>query len=173
RLLPARNQSGEPLLTPFYDIIHQTSVDLQNTKGNWLWKFEALHRSGQSSTYNALVAGFEYTFVGLFESAIDLGVLGEYHYDDRGDAASTIFEDDIAIGARLAFNDAQSSDALIGLVWDRDSGSKFFSAEASRRIGNNWVIAFQARLLFEQAANDPAFSIRKDDYIELSLSYNF
>lgn len=173
RLLLATDNTGNPFLIPFYDIINQTSVDIQATKGNMLWKFEALHRSGQTSTYNALAAGFEYTFVGVMESAIDLGVLGEYHYDDRGESASSIFEDDIGIGARLAFNDMQSSEALIGLVFDRNTGGTFFNIEASRRIGNSWLLELQGRFFFDQKASDPAFTVSRDDYTELFLTYNF
>ncbi|MGB1800285.1 MAG: hypothetical protein ACPHLK_05590 [Gammaproteobacteria bacterium] len=173
RLLLSVNNSGNPFFIPFYDIINQTSLDLQATKGNMLWKLEALHRSGQAKTYNALVGGFEYTFTGIFDSAIDLGVLGEYHYDDRGESAATIFEDDIAMGARFAFNDAQSSEALIGLVWDKNTGGKFFNIEASRRIGNNFLLEAQGRFFTNQKASDPAKALSQDDYIELFLSYNF
>lgn len=173
RLLLSTDNSGNPFLIPFYDIINQTSLDLQATKGNMLWKLEALHRSGQAETYNALVGGFEYTFVGIFESAIDIGILSEYHYDDRGESLQTIFEDDIAVGARFAFNDAQSSEALIGLIWDRNTGGKFFNIEASRRIGNNFLLEVQGRFFTNQKASDPASVLSQDDYIELFLSYNF
>ena len=117
--------------------------------------------------------GFEYTIVGIFESVIDLGLLGEYHYDDRGDNATTIFNDDIGMGARLAFNDAQSTEALLGLIIDRDNGGKFFNIEASRRIGVSWLLELQGRFLFDIANSDPAFSFHRDDYIELFLTYNF
>ncbi len=137
-----------------------------------LWKFEALHRSGQGETYNALVGGFEYTFVGILDSAIDFGVLGEYHYDDRGESAPTIFEDDIGTGMRIAFNDAQSSEMLMGLVWDRNTGGKFLNIEASRRIGNDWLLEMESRFLFSQSSSDPAFAISRDDYLELLLTYN-
>lgn len=173
RLLLSTDNSNNPLLIPFYDIINQTSLDLQATKGNMLWKLEALHRSGQAKTYNALVGGFEYTFVGIFESAIDIGILSEYHYDDRGESLQTIFEDDIAVGARFAFNDAQSSEALIGLIWDRNTGGKFFNIEASRRIGNNFLLEVQGRFFTNQKASDPANVLSQDDYIELFLTYNF
>ncbi|HSR62859.1 MAG TPA: hypothetical protein VLN56_05595, partial [Gammaproteobacteria bacterium] len=172
RLLPTV-QNGAPVLFPFYDIINQTSLDLQATKGNTLWKLEALHRSGQGETFNALAAGFEYTFYGIFKSRMDLGVLGEYHYDDRDEQAPTLFNDDIAIGARLAFNDVQSTEALMGLFVDRDTGGKFFNIEASRRIGANWVLELQGRFLFDQARNETAFAINRDDYVELYLTYNF
>lgn len=172
RLLPTV-QNGAPVLFPFYDIINQTSLDLQATKGNTLWKLEALHRSGQGETYNALAAGFEYTFYGIFKSRMDLGVLGEYHYDDRDEQATTLFNDDIAIGARLAFNDIQSTEALMGLFVDRDTGGKFFNIEASRRISANWVLELQGRFLFDQTRNETAFAINRDDYVELYLTYNF
>ena len=173
RSILTMNGSGAPVLAPFYDIINQTSIDLQATKGNMLWKLEALHRSGQGDTFNAVAGGFEYTFVGIFNSAIDLGMLGEYHYDDRGEDAFTFFEDDIATGMRLAFNDAQSSEALVGLLWDRDSGGKFLNIEASRRIGSDWLLEMQGRFLFDTSPSDPAFALSRDDYLELFLTYNF
>jgi len=173
RLIPTINTSGTIVLSPFYDIINQTSIDLQATKGNMLWKLEALHRSGQDKTYNAIAGGFEYTFVGIFDSAIDLGALGEYHYDNRGESAPTIFEDDIGTGMRLAFNDAQSSQVLMGLIWDRNTNGKFLNIEASRRIGNDWMLELESRFLFDQSSSDPAFAISRDDYLELFLTYNF
>ena len=173
RLLPSTDNNGNAVLIPFYDIINQTSVDIQATKGNMLWKLEALHRSGQATTYNAVAGGFEYTFVGIMDTAIDLGVLSEYHYDDRGESSTSIFEDDIAVGARLAFNDVQSSEALLGLVWDRNTGGKFFNIEASRRVGQSWLLEMQGRFFFSQKTSDPAIAFTKDDYIELLLTYNF
>lgn len=137
-----------------------------------LWKFEALHRSGQDETYNAIASGFEYTFVGIFDSAIDLSVLGEYHYDDRVESAPIIFADDIGTGMRIAFNYAQSSEALMGLVWDINTGGKFLNIEASRRIGNDWLLEIEGRFLFSQSSSDPAFAISRDDYLELFLTYN-
>ena len=173
RLLPGLDGAGRPVFIPLYNIIDQTSLDLQATKGNTLWKLEALHRSGQGETFNALAGGLEYTFTGVFDSVADMGVLAEYHYDDRGDRATTVFQDDIALGMRLAFNDVQSSEALLGLIWDRDTGGKFFNLEASRRIKDHYLLEMKARFFFDQSAADPAFFINRDDYVELFLTYNF
>ncbi|HEY5703037.1 MAG TPA: hypothetical protein VIV20_06155, partial [Gammaproteobacteria bacterium] len=166
-------REGEAVLFPFYDIINQTSLDVQATKGNMLWKLEALHRSGQGETYNALAGGFEYTIVGLLGSVIDLGLLAEYHYDERGKEAPTIFDDDIALGTRFAFNDASSSELLAGLLIDKDNGGKFFNVEASRRIAARWFLEMEGRFLFDQDPGDPGFSLRRDDYVELLLTYYF
>lgn len=173
RLIPGLDEGGNTILFPFYDIINQTSVDIQATKGNMLWKLEGLHRSGQGETYNAFAAGFEYTFVGAFDTSLDIGVLGEYHYDDRGESASTIFEDDIGIGSRIAFNDVQSSEALAGIVWDRNTGGMFFNIEASRRIGSSFLLEMESRFFVDQSTSDPAFSVSRDDHIKLFLSYNY
>ncbi len=173
RLIPGLDEGANAILFPFYDIINQTSVDVQATKGNMLWKLEALHRSGQGDTYNSFAAGFEYTFVGVFESSIDIGVLGEYHYDDRGESASSIFEDDIGVGSRIAFNDVQSSEVLAGIVWDRNTGGLFINVEASRRLGDSFVIELESRFFADQSTSDPAFSITRDDHIKLFLSYNY
>ena len=173
RLLPAVNGRGKPILIPYYDIINQTSLDLQATKGNMLWKLEALHRIGQGETYNSMGAGFEYTFTGILDTAVDMGILGEYYYDDRGRNAPTLFNDDFGMGARFTFNDIQSTEFLAGLIVDRNNGGKFLNIEGSRRLGESWVLDLQGRFLFNTARSDPAFSLNRDDYIELFLTYNF
>lgn len=72
-----RSMTGQMVFIPRYDLIHQTSLDLQYTTGAWLWKLEAIVRSGHGNPFFASVAGFEYTFFQIFESTADLGVLAE------------------------------------------------------------------------------------------------
>jgi len=54
-------QAGGTHLVAFYDPIHQAGIDLQYTRGAWLWEFEGIVREGQSDTFAATVAGFAYT----------------------------------------------------------------------------------------------------------------
>ena len=173
RLFLSTDASGNSVLQPFYDIINQTSLDLQATKGNMLWKLEALYRRGQGTPFSAVAGGFEYTFVGIFDSQIDVGLLSEYHYDSRGESATTIFEDDIAVGARMAFNDAQSSELLAGVIWDRNTGGKFFNLEANRRLSNHFFLELEGRFFTDQDRNDPTFAITHDDHFKLQLTYNY
>ena len=42
------------MLVPFYEVIHQTGVELLATDGDWVWKLEAMRRSGQGDTFHAL-----------------------------------------------------------------------------------------------------------------------
>ncbi len=173
RLLPGLADSGEAVLVPLYETIDQTSLDLQATKGDWLWKLEWLTRSGQGGRYSALVGGFEYTAVGIFDTAADLGFIGEYHFDDRGEDAPTPFEDDIMVGLRLALNDAQSTEALLGIIADRQDNARSYNLEASRRLGNNWTVEIEARLFSNASPGDPLLSFRDDDHVQFTLARHF
>ena len=177
RFRPKITRSRELVLAPHYDLIHQTGTDVQATKGNWLLKLEALRRTGQGDTYVAAVGGFEYTVVGIFETVLDLGVLSEYHYDDRdddrGEDAASPFNNDVFAGSRLAFNDTQDTRVLAGITSDLDGRSKFFNFEASRRLGDRWRIEAEMRIFWDVEGSDPLFSIRRDDYLQIELARFF
>ncbi len=169
RFLLGEPVAGQPRLVPYYDQIDQTSADIQMTAGGWLWKLEALHRSGQGRTFNAISGGFEYTLVGIFERAWDVGLLSEYHYDDRLEDAPTPLEDDIFVGARLALNDVQSTTLLVGAILDVQSDGTAFFAEASRRVGDRWTVSVEARAIAGTESNDPLHALRTDDFFQLEL----
>jgi len=165
------------VLAPFYPQIDQTGLDLQATKGSWLWKLEAIHRrfsdkSGQDS-YSAAAAGFEYTFFGLFESAADLGMIGEYLYDDREKRLAGPFDNDLFVGARLALNDVQSTELLAGFIDDLDNGNRLYSVEASRRLGEAFKLSIEYRATSGVSSADALDSIRNDDLLQVELSYYF
>ncbi|MEX2016097.1 MAG: hypothetical protein WD873_05615, partial [Candidatus Hydrogenedentales bacterium] len=166
-------------LVPYYDLIHQTGIDVQYTRGPWLWKFEGIHRSGQNGTFTATAAGLEYTFFDVKGSGIDVGLLAEYLWDSRGDAGGNAFENDLFLGTRLGFNDEQGTSILAGAIVDLDSGGALWNLEASRRIGQDWRLTVEARIFtgFENggllAAGDPLAHLRKDDYIEVQLAWYF
>ncbi len=170
RLVPASN---EPVLIPNYDLIDQTSLDLQATLGEWLWKLEVISRRALGDRFTALTGGFEYTFVGILDSAVDIGLLSEWLYDDRGRKALSPFQDDILLGCRLALNDVQSTEALIGLMFDRHSQAKSWNLEASRRLGESWKLSLEARALEQIPSKDLSYGMRKDDYIQLELAWYF
>lgn len=173
RLLPGRDAAGAAVLVPFYETIDQTGLDLQATLGNWLWKLEAIHRSGQGDPYFAAVGGFEYTFYGILGSKKDLGWVLEYHYDERGANAPTPFQNDLMTGLRLAFNDVAGTEALLGVIADLDGGARLYSLEASRRVGQHWKLSVEARLFGHTRPQDPLFGLRRDDYLQLEWAYYF
>lgn len=170
RLLPAAD--GKALI-PHYDLIHQTGLDAQWTKGKWLWKLEAIRRSGQGPSFTALTGGVEYTLPNIARSRADVGLIAEYLYDQRGKKATTPLQDDLAVGVRLALNDAQSTEALGSVILDRRSGAAFFNLEASRRLGSHWKFSLEARGVAGAQSADPLFGLRRDAYLQLELARYF
>jgi hypothetical protein len=172
-LLLGADSKGRSALIPYYKQINQTGLDLQYVAGQWLWKLESLYRTGQGDGFFASTGGFEYTFVGLAESYIDLGIIGEYAYDERGDDATTVFEDDAMFGFRLAMNDPQSTELLAGVIQDMDSSARAVKIEASRRIGSNWKLFLQAWGFFDPPRDELLYNIRDDDFLRIELAYYF
>lgn len=167
------DSESKPVLIPRYDIIDQTGLDLQFTRGGWLWKLESIVRGGQGDRFAALTGGFEYTFGNVGGSGLDLGLLAEYLYDSRGQSANTPFEDDVFLGARFEFNDLQTTRMLAGTIIDRRTGAIYASVEGSRRLGDRWRLSLETRWFLGLPPTDYLFGLRKDDYVQLDLSWYF
>lgn len=172
-LLVAEVVNGKQKLIPLYLQIDQSSLDLQATKGAWLWKLEALYNWNDYEDYFAYVAGFERTSFGVANTAADLGWLVEYHYDERGDEATNGLESDIYLGLRLTANDMAGTMALAGIIYDTDSESYFGNIEASRRLGEAWTLGLELRFTTNAGEKENLYFIRSDDYLGLELTRYF
>lgn len=161
---------GQPVLVPVYEIIDQTGLDLQATKGSWLWKLEMISRDTPRGRMTAATGGFEYTFWGVRDGWADVGVLVEYLFDDRGEVLEAPFQNDVFVGARLAVNDVAGSELLAGAIIDADTQSRFITIEGSRRLNNDWRMSLEARLFGNLSPADPLFGLRQDDYIEIGIT---
>ncbi len=171
RFLLRGDSSGDGLvLIPRYDVIDQIGVDLQYTKGFWLWKLEAIGRQGSGKTFGATVAGFEYTFYALGDSGTDLGVLLEYLYDGRDETAPpTIYNDGWFAGFRLGLNDFEDTAILAGAIVE-DNGT-FAIVEAERRLGEAWKFEAELRWLINVDPQDLYLGgFRNDSFITLRLA---
>jgi hypothetical protein len=172
-------------LTPYYEIINQTSLDLQAIFGGWLLKLEAIVRSGQGKQVQALAGGYEYTFVGVNESQIDIGLITEYLYDSRDDdidlaaavageaLVTSPFQNDLVLGARFTLNDAASSELLASVILDLDGGGQSYNIEASRRLGDSWKLSLEARGLMNIPNNNVLSSFEDDNRFRLELARYF
>lgn len=174
-LLPQINPvDGRLFLTPYYPLIEQFGLDVQATLGSWLWKLEAISRSGLDQDYSAMTVGFEYTFIGVFQSGLDLGLLTEFNRDTRGLSAPTPFQKDVFAGGRLTLNDAQSTELLFGASFDLDDSSSYSGLiEASRRFGNNWKLSLDAWIFNSNNPLDLNYFLRDDDFASITLEYFF
>ncbi len=171
---PTIRMSNNGSLYPLYELIDQTSLDLQYTKESWLWKLEVIGRGGQGEYFGAMSGGFEYSFYDISSTGADIGILMEYHRDGRRfDAPQTLFDNDLFIGSRIALNDISDSDLLGGMVVDLNDGSQFFTLEASRRISDNLKIEIDARFFGNIDSAQSVYDLKRDDFIQARLSYYF
>jgi len=167
------DSNSQPVLVPVYSMMHQAGLDVQLVNGAWLWKFEAIHRRSNGGSYNATTSGFEYTWVGIFGSSYDLGLITEYLYDSRGNAAPTLFDKDFLLGARFVFNDAASSEILLGTIVDPKKHEYLYVLEASTRLNDNWKLNIEARIFSGLSPASSFYDLRDDDFLQIELQYYF
>jgi len=172
-LRPTLNANGGIELIPFYGLIDQSGLDLQAILGNWIWKLESILQTKKGRDFTAAVGGFEYTFYGVTESGADIGVLSEYHFDDRKRDAPVGFQDDIFLGARYVLNDAQDTEILAGGFYDFDYNSKSVRVELQRRFSDSWKLESELQMFSDVARTDPSRAFHRDDCFQVDLAYYF
>lgn len=171
---PFVDASGEMKLRPYYAQMQQTGVDVLVVVDAWLLKFEGIHRQTSVATFNALVGGFEFTSVGVFDSVYDLGWLMEYQYDERDEMAHSGGQNDLMLGSRWVFNDIQGSEILVAFIQDLDySSSRAAYIEASSRINDNWKWRLDAWFFTSDQIDEPVYMMRRDDFLQFGLEYYF
>ncbi|NND81048.1 MAG: hypothetical protein HKN50_01335 [Gammaproteobacteria bacterium] len=163
--------------TPYYAQIDQLGADIQITTDAWLIKLEAIQRNYDDpllEDFAAATVGAEYTLVGIFDSAYDLGLLSEYSWDERDQRATSAFQNDIFLGARLALNDISDSELLFGFSNDLDdSSSRGVFVEANTRIATAWTANVELRYFAADNPRDPLFALRDHSFIQVGLEYFF
>ena len=163
-------------LAPVYDRITQVGFDGQFTDDATLYKAEAIFRTGQTNLngnerdYVAASGGIEHTLYQVFDNA-DLGLIAEYAWDSRGRDATTTFNNDVILGARLALNDEADTSFLLTSAIDHRDEVATFRLEAQRRVADG-LIAEVEGTLFVNADDDPlASDLQDDSFIRFKLTY--
>ena len=149
--------------TPTYAIVNQVGADIQATTGSILWKFESIYRTSDLQDQFSLVGGLEYTFGNVFNSGTDIGLLGEYLYDDRDELALNALQNDAFFATRIALNNKQSTELLFGSIFDLEKESKIISVEASQRIGESWKAEVEGRFFTDIDKEELILSNFEDD----------
>ncbi|WP_431122666.1 hypothetical protein [Flagellimonas flava] len=158
----------------FYPVINQSGLDLQITHNAFLWKLESIYRHADAQDFFALAAGLEFTFSNIDGNGLDIGVLGEYLYDERDELALTALQNDIFFGSRIAFNDVQDTSILLGGIKDLEQSSTIFSMEASRRFGSNWTAEVEARIFSNIDDSELILAnFRQDSFLRIAISRFF
>ncbi len=164
---------GETSLVPYYEQMDQLGLDLQYTKEGWLLKLEAIARDASSEDYSAAVAGFEYTFYGIFGSSIDAGLLVEGHLDERGEDATTSFNNDIFVGTRLGWNDEADTSLVAGVFRDWKNDSMVGLVEFERRLRGSMKLEIEVQKMGSIDPQDALYPVRRDSYAQIGLKRHF
>ena len=159
-------------LEPVYGQAKQASLEIQYTVSDWLFKAEFLSKqSDLNGNYWASVAGFEYTFAN-FHRGMDVGFLYEHLYDDREELAMSGMDNASFLGSRVALNDENGFELLIGSIIDHQTGrlSNTF-LESSRRINESWKWTVEGNFLLSPQPRSFLAQVERDDYLQASLSF--
>ncbi len=172
-LLPGTDANGDPVLIPFYEQMTQIGIDAQLIYEDWIWRLELIHREANSTDRDAFIYGFEYTFYGLLESAVDFGALVEFSYDNAPQELRGALDRDLFIGGRFAFNDEQSTEILAGLFIDTENQSRSFRVEGNRRFGASWKGTLELQTFSNIDPDDVLAALASDDFVLLEMAYYF
>ena len=161
-------------INAYYPVINQTGLDFQITHSAFLWKFESIYRTSEAEDFIALAAGLEYTFGNINRKGLDIGLLGEYLFDERDELSLTGLQNDIFVGSRLGFNDEHNSSVLFGMIIDLESSTKLYTIEASRRIANSMTADIELRILSDVDDGELLLSnFKQDSFLRFALAYYF
>lgn len=162
-------------LVPVYDVIDQAGLDVQATLGATLLKLEAITRDGHqglnAQRFTAIVGGLEHTLSHVFATDWDLGLIAEFNWDDRpASAPPTIYDRDLFVGARFAFNDDGDSSALLGALVDVEKGSVYATIEASTRLYESLRIEIEGGFVLRADDTDTVLrQYRNDSFLSIRL----
>jgi len=166
-------------LTPYYEQIRQLGIDAQLTTGPWLYKMEAIRRSGarnlvgREEDYGAFIFGLERTLYGLFGSAADLTFLAEWLYDDRGRRATSVWANDLFVAGFLAFNDVPGTELVAGLLGDLRHDYRALSMELKRRLSDNWSVRVEMIANIRADPRDLTYDGRRDSFLGVDFTFSF
>lgn len=178
---PSIRPSTSPVsLIPHYEQIRQYGFDAAITVSDFLVKLEAIRRTDASNLsrmkddFSAYIVGAEYPFYSVFDSDTDVVLLGEWIYDDRGKQSTNPLQNEIFLAAHINLNDINGTEFSISFLQDRDFNSNTMTFEFRRRINDEWSVELKAVDFLNTDPNDVnQHPIRRDDFVNLSLAYNF
>lgn len=165
---------GGPALVPIYDRIDQVGLEILLASGDLQLKFEGIYSRQFRSDILATVAGFEYTYSDVFGKGVDVGILGEFLYDDRAGTVPVVRGDnDVFGGVRVTFNNDLNTQFLAGMTFDYRTDEIFGSVELSSRLADDLSMAVEARLFENIPGSLPQAVLNREDFVTIKFSKYF
>ena len=166
-------------LTPYYEQIFQFGLDAQFTTERVLYKLEMVEVGGarnifsEEESYRAFILGAEHSVYSVFGSAASLTLLGEWHYDDRGSRATSVWANDLFLAGFLSLNDVPGTEFVAGLLGDVDHQYRALNLEFKRRLSSNWSLRIESIVILDSDPMDLTYDGRRDSFLGMGLYANF
>ena len=176
---PTPPSSRNARWVPYYEQIRQFGIDAQLTTEGWLYKVEAIRRDGarnllgREESYHAGIFGVERSVYGLFGTGADLTLLAEWHYDDRGRRATSVWQNDLFVAGFLAFNDVRGTEFVAGILSDLRHDYRALNMELKRRLSDNWSARVETIATLNADPRDLTYDGRRDSFVGVGLTLSF
>lgn len=133
------------------------------------------------SDYLHLGLGFEHEILSFLSKEGKLGVIGEYYYYDVFNKSKLsdldlyeVYQNDIFLGLRYTFNDADDSSLLVGTVIDTEYDEAAYSMKYETRLKHGLKIEIEYQYLEPSTTTSTAYAaIGRTQSIRFDLSYHF
>jgi hypothetical protein len=149
-----------------------------------LYKLEALYANVTEdkniSDYIHVAIGIEHTLDAL-ENGNEIGLITEYYYYDTLDnnqltdlTLGETFQNDLFLGMRYSFNDADDSNAVGGIIFDTQYNEQSYYVEYETRIYDLAKVKLDYRYIEPSKTNNTVYSqLGRHQRIALNISYHF
>ncbi len=170
---------GKLKYEPNYQRIRQIGGTIQNTSGATLYKLEWVAKDGQKDAnfrrggYVATVLGFEHTLYKAMGDNGDIGFLMEYNFDSRRSRSADIMQDDVFIAVRLALNDTEDTEMLLGSILDLDGDGQIYQVDFGRRINDSLTFGIKGAIYQNGRPGSNLYILRQDSWLEINFKQYF
>ena len=94
--------------------------------------------------------------------------------DGRGPRATTLFDDDVLLVARVGLNDEHDTEFSASVLSSLDNDSRILTAEFKRRLTDSWSMQAEAALYSGADRRDLlAHALHRDSFVSVKLDYSF
>ncbi|MEM9820091.1 MAG: hypothetical protein AAF985_03430 [Bacteroidota bacterium] len=153
-----------------YPIAHQLGIDFQIILSNTLIKLEALYRAGDFAPLDNIIAvagGIEYTFGNVNDKGLDIGLLGEYIYDNRRELTFSSLDNDLFLGSRITLNNEAGTELILGAFKDLQRSSLIGRIEMSQRVFKDSKISLESQFFVKIDPTEFVYLFRRDSNLAI------
>jgi hypothetical protein len=103
----------------------------------------------------------------------DIGFLMEYNFDSRRSRSTDSMQDDVFIAVRLALNDTEDTEMLLGSILDLDGDGQIYQVDFGRRINDSLTFGIKGAIYQNGRPGSNLYILRQDSWLEINFKQYF